>query len=285
MRQLTLHSPAKVNLGLWVGPRRADGFHDLVTIFLPLEFGDTLRIAKRTSGITLRCSDPAVPADPTNLAWRAAERFFSASRIRAGCAISITKRIPVGSGLGGGSSNAAATLLGLHRLFGDPLTLLTLRRIAARLGSDVPCFLHPGPTVGRGRGDRLKPIRLPRLHLLLYFPGHPVPTAWAYGALDRARRRGLTRVPFSPKMLAMRLRRNELDKAAAIIRNDFEPVVFRAHPDLARAKASLVESGAWAAALSGSGSTVYGLVTAQGWHDPMAAMSRSGFPCIHTRSL
>jgi 4-diphosphocytidyl-2-C-methyl-D-erythritol kinase len=284
-RDLTLHSPAKVNLGLAVGPRRADGFHDITTIFLPLEFGDTLRLACRDAGITLRCTDPAVPADSSNLAWRAAEQFFSASGIRAGCAVNIAKRIPVGSGLGGGSSNAAATLLGLNRLFGRPLAPRTLRRIAAGLGSDVPCFLHRAATVGRGRGERLRPIRLPRLHLLLYFPGHPVPTAWAYGALDRARRRGLTPGGFSPKMLALRLRRNELDKAAALIRNDFEQVVFRAHPGLARAKASLIESGAWAAALSGSGSTVYGLVTAQGWHDPMAAMSRSNFPCIHTRSL
>lgn len=285
MRELTLLSPAKVNLGLEVGPRRADGFHDITTIFVPLEFGDTLRVERRTAGITLHCSDPAVPADSANLAWRAAERFLSTARITAGCAITITKRIPVGSGLGGGSSNAAATLLGLNRLFGEPLTLFTLRRIAAGLGSDVTCFLCPGPTVGRGRGERLRHIRLPRLHLLLHFPGHPVPTAWAYAALDRSRRRGLTRVPFSPKMLALCLRRSELDKAAALIRNDFEPVVFRAHPGLARAKAGFLESGAWAAALSGSGSTVYGLVTAQGWHDPMAAMSRSNFPCIHTRSL
>jgi 4-diphosphocytidyl-2-C-methyl-D-erythritol kinase len=282
---LAIHSPAKVNLGLAVGPRRPDGFHDITTIFLPLEFGDTVRIARRASGISLRCTDPAVPQDSTNLAWRAAERFLPAASIDSGCSIAITKRIPVGSGLGGGSSNAAAVLLGLNRLHNRPLGARALRRVATGLGSDVACFLFPGPTVGRGRGERLRPIRLPRLHLLLYLPGHPVPTARAYAALDKSRaRRRLTRLGFWPKMLAMRLRRSELDKAAALIRNDFEEVVFRAHPGLARAKAGFLQSGAWAAALSGSGSTVYGLVTAQDWHDPMAAMSRSGFPCIHTRS-
>ncbi len=285
MRSVTLRSPAKINLGLAVGPRRPDGYHDITTIFVPLDFGDTVRIERRAAGITLRCSDPTLPTNEGNLAWRAARAFFPASRLITGCAISITKRIPVGSGLGGGSSNAAATLLGLNRLHGNPLAPRALRRIAARLGSDVACFLYPGPTVGRGRGERLRPIGLPRLHLLLHFPGHPVPTAWAYAALDRSRRRGLTRSVFSPKMLSLRLRRNELDKAAALIQNDFEPVVFRAHPGLARARAKFLESGAWAAALSGSGSTVYGLVTAQGWHDPMAAMSRSGFPCIHACSL
>lgn len=285
MRVVTLHSPAKINLGLAVGPRRPDGFHDITTIFVPLRFGDTVRIERRAAGIKLRCTDPTLPTDAANLAWRAAEAFFSAARINAGCAINITKRIPTGAGLGGGSSNAATTLLGLNRLFGNPLAPRILRHIAGRLGSDVACFLYPGPTVGRGRGERLRPIKLPRLYLLLYFPGHPVPTAWAYAALDRSRRHSLTRIDFSPKMLALRLRRNELDKAAALIQNDFEPVVFRAWPELARAKAKLLQSGAWAAALSGSGSTVYGLVTEQDRHDPMAATARLGIPCISTQSL
>jgi 4-diphosphocytidyl-2-C-methyl-D-erythritol kinase len=135
--------------------------------------------------------------------------------------------------------------------------------------------------VAKGRGERLDPIKLPRLHVLLHCPGYGVSTVWAYRALDRA---ALTSPGLSPKILTAALRRRELDKVAAQVRNDFEPVVFPKHPDLRRAKEELLAHGAYAAALSGSGSTVYGLVPARGWKDPMAALVRLGLPCIHTQT-
>jgi 4-diphosphocytidyl-2-C-methyl-D-erythritol kinase len=287
MPSLVLKSPAKVNLGLWVGRRRADGFHDIVTIIAPVELADVIRIDRVQTGIKVTCDSPDVPPGPGNLAYKAAESFFRAARVKAGCSIRIAKRIPVGGGLGGGSSNAATVLDGLNRLFRTPLSPRRLRLIGASLGSDVPVFLMNGPCIARGRGEKLHRIRLTRLDLLLCFPGHPVPTGWAYAELDRLRltERGLTRSVISPKILRAALRRNEPDKVAAQLGNSFEPAVFRRHPALGHAKELLLRHGALAASLSGSGSTVYGLVKAQGWKDPMAALARSGFHCVKTRTL
>ena len=141
-----------------------------------------------------------------------------------------------------------------------------------------------GPYIARGRGEKLRRIRLPRLSLLLCFPGYPVPTAWAYAELDRQRAAGLslTQPVISPKILRAGLRRNEPDTVAAQLSNSFEPVVFRRHPALGFAKALLLRQGAISASLSGSGSTVYGLVRTKGWKDPMAALARSGFHCVRT---
>jgi 4-diphosphocytidyl-2-C-methyl-D-erythritol kinase len=293
---LVLSAHAKVNLGLWVGGRRADGFHDIVTIVAPVAFHDTVSIRKATGGITVspRSHQPQatsrkqnIPWDVTNLAYKAAAAFFQAARIKDGCSIRIAKRIPVGGGLGGGSSDAAGVLTGLSRLFGQPLSRLRLRRVAASLGSDVPAFLMNGPCIARGRGEKLRRVRLPRLELLLCFPGYAVPTAWAYNELDRLRAagQGLTRPAISPKILRAALRRNEPDTVAAQLSNSFEPAVFGRFPALGRAKKLLLRHGALAASLSGSGSTVYGLVQTKGWKDPMAALARSGFHCVKTSTL
>jgi 4-diphosphocytidyl-2-C-methyl-D-erythritol kinase len=284
---LVLSSPAKVNLGLWVGRRRPDGFHDIVTIIAPVKLADVIRIGGARTGIQVTCDSPDAPSGPGNLAYKAAAAFMQAAHVNAGCRIHIRKRIPVGGGLGGGSSNAAAVLIGLSRLFGQPLSQAGLRRVAASLGSDVPCFLVNGPCIARGRGEKLRPIRLPRLDLVLCFPGHPVSTAWAYAAVDRLPpgRRGLTRPAISPKILRAGLRRNESDAVAAQLSNSFEPAVFRRFPALGRVKELLLRHGALAASLSGSGSTVYGLVGTKGWKDPMAALARSGFHCVKTRTL
>ena len=286
MDALVVSSPAKINLGLSVGRKRPDGFHDLVTVMVLLELRDTVEICRAASGIEVTADSESVPSGPANLAYQAAEEFFRASHIRPGCRIRIRKRIPVGSGLGGGSSNAATALTGLNRLFDRPLARPRLHRIAVTLGSDVPFFLRDCACVARGRGERLRPIRLPRLDVLLYFPGYPVSTAWAYAALDRARCRppGLTSFRLSPKILGLSLRQHELNRAAAQVGNDFEPVVFRRHPDLCRVKELLLRHSAFAAALSGSGSTVYGLVEDKGWKDPMAALARHGFHLVKTRT-
>ena len=287
MDSLVLSAPAKVNLGLWVGKKRADGFHDIVTIIAPVELHDEVRINRIQTGIEVSCDSPDVPSGSGNLAYKAAETFFRAARIKAGCSIHVAKRIPVGGGLGGGSSNAATVLSGLNQLFGQPLSPLRLRRVAASLGSDVPAFLMNGPCIARGRGERVRRIQLPRLDLVLCFPGHPVSTAWAYAAVDRlpTSRRGLTRPAISPKILRAGLRRNELDTVAAQLSNSFEPAVFRRFPALGHAKELLLRHGALAASLSGSGSTVYGLVGTKGWKDPMAALARNGFHCVKTRTM
>ncbi len=276
-----------MNLGLWVGRRRADGFHDIVTIIAPVELADTLRISTARYGIEVTCDSADVPTDASNLAWLAAAAFSAAVGTNVNCRIHITKRIPVGGGLGGGSSNAAMVLVGLNRLSGEPLSPRRLRLVATSLGSDVPALLMNGPCIARGRGEKLRRIRLPRLDLLLCFPGYPVPTAWAYAELDRLREtgQGLTRPIISPKILRVALRRNEPDKVAAQLRNSFEPAVFRRHPALGLAKEVLLRHGAFVASLSGSGSTVYGLVRTKGWKDPMAALARNGFHCVKTSTI
>ncbi|MCX6841311.1 MAG: 4-(cytidine 5'-diphospho)-2-C-methyl-D-erythritol kinase [candidate division WOR-3 bacterium] len=284
MDKLVLSAPAKINLGLWVGGKRADGFHDIVTIIAPVELADTVTIRRARTGIEVSCDSVEVPSGPGNLAHKAAAAFMEAARINAGCRIRIRKRIPVGGGLGGGSSDAATVLSGLNRLFGSPLSPRRLRLIGASLGSDVPAFLANGPCIARGRGEKLRRIRLPRLDVILCLPGHPVPTAWAYAELDRRRGpgQGLTRPVISPKILRAAIRRNEPEKVAAQLRNSFEPAVFRRHPALGLAKELLLRHGALAASLSGSGSTVYGLVQTKGWKDPMAALARNGFHCVKT---
>lgn len=295
MDRLVLLSPAKINLGLWVGRKRTDGFHDIVTIIAPIALHDTVSIRATSGGIEVNPwgSKPQatshkqdIPWDAGNLVYKAAVAFFRAARINAGCRIRIRKRIPVGGGLGGGSSDAATVLSGLNRLFGSPLSPRRLRLTGASLGSDVPAFLANGPCIARGRGEKLRRIRLPRLDVVLCLPGHPVSTAWAYAELDRRRGtgQGLTRPVISPKILRAAIRRNESGKVAAQLSNSFEPAVFRRHPKLGHAKEFLLRHGALAASLSGSGSTVYGLVLTKGWKDPMAALARNGFHCVKTRT-
>ncbi len=298
MPDLILRSPAKINLGLWVGKKRADGYHEIITIIVPLEFHDRIAIRTTRAGIEVTTDSKDVPPGPANLAYQAAEQFFRAAQIPAGCRIRISKSIPVGAGLGGGSSNAATVLLGLNRLFDQPLSARRLHQISLNLGSDVPAFLRQKPCVAHGRGEKLRPIRLPGLSILLYLPGYPVDTTWAYERLDRHRsaNQTLTSPRLSPKILAARLRRKEPERSKACrkaqltstavqVQNSFEPVVFGRHPDLAKMKRLLLENGCYAAALSGSGSTVYGLMEQNGSKDPMAALARLGFTCVRTRSI
>ncbi|MEO0021849.1 MAG: 4-(cytidine 5'-diphospho)-2-C-methyl-D-erythritol kinase [candidate division WOR-3 bacterium] len=281
MKVIRLHSPAKINLGLWVGRKRADGYHELVTIMVPLEFGDRIRLEKTGGGICVKTTgiNLNIP-ERANLAYRAAGLFFTATGISGGCRIFIKKNIPPGGGLGGGSSNAATVLLGLNYLFDHPLNPAQLTRLARELGSDVPFFLQPKPCVARGRGEKLRPLTLPALRIVLYCPGFGISTRWAYERLDRHKKK-LTTGRFCPKIIALKLRRKEPAGLAELIRNSFETVVFRRYPELAKIKKQLLESGMVAAGLTGSGSTVYGLQYAT---DPMAEWLHSGLPWIITRS-
>lgn len=188
MSAAALFAPAKLNLFLAVTGRRADGFHDLVSVVAPLDFGDTLRV-EAAAEFALTCDAPEVPRDDSNLVLKAARAFAAATGWRGGAKFFLEKRIPLGAGLGGGSSDAVATLRGLNRLAGDPLPPAGLAELAAQLGSDCPLFLHAGPVVIRGRGERVEALppaaaaRLRGRRVLLFKPAFGVATPWAYARM------------------------------------------------------------------------------------------------------
>jgi len=188
MMQMTEHAPAKLNLFLAITGRRADGFHELVSVVAPVTWGDELSV-EAAEGFSLECDDPAVPVDGSNLVLKAAEAFRARTGWTGGAKFVLKKRIPVGAGLGGGSSDAAAALRALNRLAGGVLTAAELGEVAARVGSDCALFLHGGPVVMRGRGERVEVLagkaaeRVRGRKVLVFKPGFGISTAWAYGRM------------------------------------------------------------------------------------------------------
>jgi 4-diphosphocytidyl-2-C-methyl-D-erythritol kinase len=186
---MKVRAPAKVNLQLRILGRRADGFHDIETVLVPVSISDEITIEIFPGEtITLTCDDPALPADRSNLAAAAAYEFQKETGLRFAATIHLRKRIPIAGGLGGGSSDAAAVLSALDQLLGTKLGIESLRRIAARIGSDVPFFVLPQPALCRGRGEIIEPLEVPgNLKILLMKPPFGVETAWAYKAWADAR--------------------------------------------------------------------------------------------------
>jgi len=249
---------AKINLSLAVGPVRPDGYHPLETVFQSLALHDTLSVTVRRGPFALTCTDPEVPVDARNLVWRAAQQVWEALGRRGephGVAIAINKHIPMQAGLGGGSADAAAALVVLHRLWTAKRARTDLATIAARLGADVPFFLMGGTALGLGRGDDLYPLTdATPYHVVLALPGFGVSTSAAYGWLDADRRAGVTaQALHGEASLALWPGRN------LRVVNDLEAPVLRRHPALARVREALARAGADAAAMTGSGSAVFGL--------------------------
>lgn len=256
MRSVRIPACAKVNLCLQVVGRRADGYHDLRTVFQTLSLHDTLEISLHAGpGIELTCSDASLPIGKDNLVWRAADALRRELRLRRGIRVQLTKRVPVAGGLGGGSSDAAATLIGLLRLSGQRLALSRLSEIAAELGADVPVFLFGGRALGVGRGDQIFP--LPdgaRRAVVVVSPRDiGVSTQEAFRWLGRK----LTKPAADSKLWSFCALCWSPQEAP--LENDFEEAVFQRHPRLARIKRTLLQAGAAGAALAGSGSAVFGL--------------------------
>jgi len=256
---LTIHSPAKINLFLHVIGRRADGYHEIFTLMSPLTFGDEIRIAAISEGLQVRCDHPQVPEDESNLAYRAAEVFFRAQTSRqgnslpSGIRISIQKQIPVGAGLGGGSSNAAAVLRGLNRICKAPFSRKELIQMGREIGADVPFFVLGTPAFASGIGDRLRPCSMPAsVTVLVIDPGIYVSTAEVYKNLDL----GLTNCQKEHKDLPLKFRLRDL---ANHLCNDLETVTLNRHPEISEVKRVLMANGARGALMSGSGSSVFGL--------------------------
>jgi 4-diphosphocytidyl-2-C-methyl-D-erythritol kinase len=257
-KHLRVKCYAKVNLGLQVLGKREDGYHDLRTVFQTVAVHDTLdvRLHAGPGGVELEC-DAAELGGPSNLAVRAAEAMRLELGLRGRVRLRLTKRIPWGAGLGGGSSDAAATLRAVAQLAGKPVPPERLLAVGARLGADVPFFLLGGRALGLGRGTEVFSLPdFPRRHLVLVFPGFPVNTAKAYADLD-ARSVALTGEAQTDRIYSFCA--SVWGRRVCRLENDFEAVVLSVYPQVARLKRLLTEAGASPALLSGSGSAVYGL--------------------------
>lgn len=257
-------SPCKVNLLLNILGRRPDGFHDLETLFFPVPLFDELTFETDPQpGIRFTCDHPELPTDRTNLVVRAAERFLAESgREGRGVRIHLSKRIPLAAGLGGGSSNAAQTLLGLDEVFGRPLGPEALDRIAATLGSDVNFFLQDQPARATGRGERVEPVpvfeALRGRGMILYHPGFGISTAWAYSELAH-HPQALNGRAGRVEALGRALRSGDLTEAGSHFYNSLEAPALHKYPVLELYQRFFREHGAWASLMSGSGSTTFAM--------------------------
>ncbi len=295
---VTVRSFAKINLGLRIGASREDGFHELLTVYQTIALHDVIRVSvKRGTGIEVQCNDPRVPKDESNTCFRIVEKALSALRVKAKVVIGIEKRLPVQGGLGGASSNAVATLLGLERALKKSLPAAERLRIAADVGSDLPLFLVGGTVLGVGRGEQVYPLPdLPAIACVVVTPEVGVSTPKAFVEWDRMQSAGppgaavpkktvakLTASAASDRMNELgrelsawlselhsgapsdrprrrgRAENQLLELVRAGIENDFEQVVFPEYPVLGEGNRALLRAGAKYASLSGSGSTLYGL--------------------------
>jgi 4-diphosphocytidyl-2-C-methyl-D-erythritol kinase len=249
---LIAEAPAKINLGLHILRKRQDGFHDLESVFLRIGWSDTLS-AELADGLSLTCTDPSVPTDDENLVLRAAHCLRDSAGSHSGARLHLDKHIPSGAGLGGGSSDAASTLMLLEGLWNLDVKPDELARIGASIGSDVPFFLGGKAALVRGRGEIIEP--LPQydfpFSLVVVKPEISVPTREAYQQV----------VPRSIDRLALKevVTSNDPDRWRRELVNDFEVSVFATYPGLSQLKAALYRSGALYASLSGSGSAVFGV--------------------------
>ena len=284
MGLVTVLAFAKINLSLRVGELRSDGFHELQTIFQSIDLADRISVQTCRGPFELRCSLTGVPTDRTNLVWKAAQALWEASG-RTGdprnTLVILDKRIPMQAGLGGGSSDAAAALLCLRRMWKVRLADEQIQAIAARLGSDVPCFLVGGTALGLGRGDEVYPLEdLPPYWVVLVFPPFGVATGDAYRWLDDDRRAGTSgRNPVSGSSCENGSR--SLFPGASL-RNDLEQPVVTRHPLIGMLIERLKQRGALMAAMSGSGSTVFAVFkSARQAEAAVRALRTPGLPNQH----
>jgi 4-diphosphocytidyl-2-C-methyl-D-erythritol kinase len=248
LQDMQFSAPAKINLSFRIKERRADGFHEIETLMAPISLADRLTIerAGEDGGIHFTCDDASLPAGDDNLVVRAAKVFCQRTNIMSGITIALEKKIPHGAGLGGGSSDAATTLLGLNELFAAGLSQKELLDLAAQLGSDVPFFVVRSAAVCRGRGEIVESTSLAaKFRLVLFKPDFAVPTPWAYGRWKDSQE--LPGVDYSPQ---------EFNGTQFV--NDLERPVFEKFVSLAHLKTWLRQQPEVAVALmSGSGSTVF----------------------------
>jgi len=256
-------APAKINLSLRVLSRRPDGFHEIKTLIAPISLYDKIDIERQNRWIDFTCDDPTLSTGDDNLVVRAAKLFFERTKVKSGVSIKLEKKIPHGAGLGGGSSDAAATLRGLNELFEAKLSRKELAESATEIGSDVPFFLFESAALCKGRGEIVEPAKLEtKLSILLFKPDFGVASAWAYSRWQDSKE--IPGLSYTPQKLGQLTLVNDLERPV------FEKFVF-----LPRLKAWLLKQDEVAAALmSGSGSTVFAVLREKADADLLAKRAR-----------
>ncbi len=271
---LIFRAPAKINLWLEVIAKREDGYHDISSLMLPISIYDRISVGVRPegAGITLACDTAEIPCDERNLAWRAARMYLESGSITAGVELGMQKRIPWGAGLGGGSSDAAGVLTALDRLYENRVPRAELDSLALKLGADVPFFLDSRPALATGIGERLRfAQKAPAYSLLLIKPPVCVPTGWVYQNLK------LTKSEAQIKLASFEENPFEFGD---LLGNDLESVTVCRYPVIAEIKRWLLENGALAASMSGSGPTVFGIFkTARSASDAAGLASTHWLDC------
>lgn len=259
---MTLSSPCKVNLILNILGKRPDGFHELETVMHPVNVCDQITVTRGGTGVQLTCSHPELPVDGRNLVFRAATNFLAEAKIADGVRLHLEKKIPMAAGLGGGSGNAATTLLGLNELFGHPLNAAQLQTLAAALGSDVPFFLQSKPALAIGRGEQVQSLEpfasLRGTAILLIHPGFGISTPWAYKELARFPA-ALNGERGRAQRLVTTLREKDLATAAKDFYNSLEAPALEKFPVLALYQEFFRAHGAAVSLMSGSGSTTFAI--------------------------
>ena len=252
MNKLIVKSPAKINFGLNIVAKRDDGFHNIETIFYPIGLHDILTFEKADS-FSFSCNNKLIQGDRNNLVIKAIRWIEQYSGVALHLKVTLEKNIPIGAGLGGGSSNAANTLLAINELYDLHLEMVILNKFALQLGSDVPFFLNPVPSFATSRGEILSPISFKiDKPILLINPGIHISTKWAYKNI----------YPQAPGFSLSKLDNSVLQNIPLLLKsvvNDFEEVVFASHPELNDIKTKMYELNAEFVLMSGSGSTIFGL--------------------------
>ena len=252
MNKIVVKSPAKINIGLNVINKRDDGFHNIETIFYPLNLFDEIEIIQ-SKKFTFKSNDSNLNKDKSNLIIRAKKLLEEKLNIQLSVEIYLNKNIPIGAGLGGGSSNAAATMIALTKLFNLQIDTKHLFRLALQLGSDVPFFLNPVTSFAESRGEVLVPINLKlKKYLVIVNPGIHISTKWAFGLITLIQPKISLQVPIRKSTV-------EIGELISIASNDFEKIVFNHFPEIREIKDKMLEFNAVFSMMTGTGSTVWGI--------------------------
>ncbi|MDY6863903.1 MAG: 4-(cytidine 5'-diphospho)-2-C-methyl-D-erythritol kinase [Thermodesulfobacteriota bacterium] len=251
MNSFKLECPAKINLRLEVLKKREDGYHDIRSIIIPITIFDTLVIDLIPEGVIIESNSPQIPLDENNLAYKAAIAMKKLINRDLGVRIKIIKRIPVGAGLGGGSSDAAGVMLSLNKLLDLNLKNVELSNMGLEIGADVPFFIHKKNAIARGSGEKLEDIILNTdIYLVLVYPDFPVSTAWAYSKID---------LTISHNNISIPKIFDSINTVVSLLRNDLEKTVISEYPEVEEIKQTLIDEGALGSLMSGSGSCVFGV--------------------------